>query len=280
MSIFFYGIGFILGTSYIQNLNEENYRFFKESFIEPYSQYKFLKKYRKENDLHKSPDELYAFINLSFKNTLYFFYYHLYDKHILFRFYKQQNNFDLIRNFEFMNETMQNIDVIKNNLQKRIIQENLKNEETEKLAENYKKDLNKSDDDNNMENILLMQNNSKDEFHKYQLSNNIFDKDEYEKSILPEIKLEKENTKIMLAKGISDARREFTEIRRMNYYDIYPTKKENIDVVNNLNKKYFDKLNKTNQKELDKLEVRKKLNEEGVEFNVLENMFLNRNKSS
>ena len=46
------------------------------------------------------------------------------------------------------------------------------------------------------------------------------------------------------------------------------------------NKQYFDKISKKNQNELNKFEVKKKVNEEGIEISVLENMFSNTNKSS
>lgn len=276
MAIFFYGIGFLIGNTYIHKASEDDFDFFKKSFIEPHKEYRFLRKNRRKNDMAYSSEELIMYLKVTMNNAYYFFYYNLYDKYRIFNHYKQQNNFDLIRDFEFMHETLQNLDVIQSNLNKRISQENFIIEEKIKSEENYEKELNRSDDDKNMENILLMKNNSADEFYKYQLSNNIYDKDEYEKSILPEIKLDRENTKIMLAKGIADARKEFTDNRRRNLYDNFVDRKKTVSFLDNQKKDYMDKMRKQDEREIENYSVSKKVHDEGIDVRILENVFSNK----
>jgi len=253
-SFFIYGAGFFLGSMYISNLEEEKYQFFRKCFYEPHKNYFDLKKFKRNNDLAQSYLDLEYYLKSVFLNGVNFFYYYLYGEKRNFLFYKQQNNFELIRNFEFVNETMREFDIISKNLKERIDKENSiidqKLLEKSYLEEELKKDF----DDKNLDNIILFKENTKDEFTKFTIQNGIQTKQDYDKSILPEIKLQKQTNKIAIANSINESRRLWEERRKENMYDISHTKFETKfkSIADLKNQQYVEKVMNNKQRELQK----------------------------
>jgi hypothetical protein len=252
-SIFLYGAGFIAGSIYISNLDETKYQFFRKSFYEPHRNYLNLKKYRRQNDMPQSYQDIEIYIKSVFLNATNFFYYNLYGKKQEFNLYKQQNNFELIRNFEFVQETLSDFDKITKSIEERIKKENKKIEEKEIENANLEDELKKDFDDKNIENILLLQENTKDEFIKFQIQNNIQTKKDFDKGILPEMKLIKQINKVAIANAFDDSRKLWEERRKENLYDIRHTKIETkFKSISDLkNKQYLDRVSKNNKKEMD-----------------------------
>lgn len=259
-SIFFYGVGFIAGSIYISNLEENQYQFFRKSFYEPHRNYLDLKKYKRQKEIAQSYEDVEIYFKSVILNAANFFYYHIYGKKQELIFYKQQNNFDLIRNFEFVHETLSDFNNITKSIQERIGKENKKIEEKEMEKNNLEEDLQKSYDDKNLENIILLQENTKDEFMQFQIQNNIQTKKDYDKSILPEIKLRKQMNKSAIANAFEESKRLWEERRKENLYDEKYVKYEqkNVSISDLKNKQFIQKTNKENEKEMAEFSKNKK----------------------
>jgi len=262
-SIFLYGVGFIAGSIYVSNLEESRYLFFRKSFYEPHKQFLELKKYKRKNDIAQSHKDIEIYLKSILLNAANYCYYYFYGHKQELIFYKQQNSFELIRNFEFVHETLSDFDNITKSIQHRIQKENktIENKLLEKanLDEELKKDI----DDKNLENIILLQENTKDEFVKFQIQSNIQTKKDYDKSILPEIKLVKQTNKIAIANAIDESRKLWEERRKENLYDLslsqtkIETKYKSITDLKN--QQYLDKVTKRNEKEMEEYSKKKQV---------------------
>lgn len=269
--LFFFSTGVFVGVYYIKNLDQGKYTFFRKSFYEPHEQYRLIKKFKRENDIAYNYQDVEIYIKRTILSALNFFYYHLYGENREFQYYKQQNNFELIKNFEFMNETLKDFDNLTKQIKERISQENGKLEAKMLEKENLQADLRKEIDDKNLENILLLQENTKDEFIKYQLSQNISTRADYEKSILPEIHLLKQTSKAIIAYSHSESKRLWEERRKnenMNDYMAYKAPKTTISDLRN--KEYLEKIQNKNEAEIIKYEQNKKNSQPGVPDNFSE----------
>lgn len=261
-SIFLYGAGFIASSIYISNLEESKYQFFRKSFYEPHKKYSDLKKFKREHDIAQSHSDMENYLKSIFLNAANFFYQNFHGKKQELIFYKQQNNFELIRNFEFVHETLSDFDNITKSIQKRIAKENIIIEEKLLEKANLADELKKDIDDKNLENIILLQENTNDELLKFQIQSSIQTKRDYDKSILPEIKLIKQTNKIAIANALEESKKLWEERRKENMYDISRTKIETKfkSVADLKNQQYLDRVSKSNEKEMEEYGKKKQQN--------------------
>ncbi len=258
-----YGAGFVAGSMYLSKLDDVKYQFFRKCFYEPHKNYSDLKKYKNQNRIDQTYEDMEYYVKSVFLNGANFFYYYLYGKKREFIFYKQQNNFELIRNFEFMNETINDYDNIIKKIKERIERENKDIDDKMIEKENLEEDLKKDFDDKNLENLILLQENTKDQFTKFVIQNNIQSKSDYDKTTLPQIKLQKESNKIAFAQAIENSRKLWEDRRKENLYDIsnYKTETKRISIADVKEKEYIEGVRKQNSQEIEKIRNEKKQNE-------------------
>lgn len=182
MSYIFIG-GFCLGLTIPSFLKDENYTILYHGIYRPHRMFFTKRRELFKNQQALRPEDYYEYIldsTLSFFNIFYML---LIGKRNNFIFLKQQNCFNLIEEFEFMNETLKNMDYIQESLQKK---SNLFPGSYQHLAileEGMKKMKVKSVDEINAENILKIKEMSVDPYEQYLLESAVETKENYYKNM-------------------------------------------------------------------------------------------------
>ena len=234
MSLIALSAGFLIGGAFVRSLKPDDYIFFRYSFYEPHLIYKNIKLQKIQKDLAYTSKDLEIHIKSTILKAINYFSYYLYGKKNEFLFYKQQNNFVLIKKFEFVNETIKDFEKIQSNIQERIVTENKKNEIKIKDEENLMEQIYQNVDDKNLENIVLLKENTNDEYLKYAISSNLFTTSDYDKKITPEIKLLKQTNKLVIAASMKESRRMWDDQRKKDAYEDFTTDKNNPLTLNYL----------------------------------------------
>lgn len=214
-----YLTGLALGIALPQYLSLNDYQVLYQGLYKPHKDFNTLKRNLYKKDI--SLDEKHYFDY--FKNTVNSFiqtvYYFPYGKYREALHQRQKACYKLIQNFEFVKETIENMDYITENL--RALEKYQANStivpgtyEHLKLIEKQAKSHRVTADDNNLENLERIKAMTKDDYEKYLLDQAIVDKGDYMNSLSPELKVEKEQNKIKLLQSYYDSMKQFKEERQ------------------------------------------------------------------
>jgi hypothetical protein len=204
--------GIVLGLTIPQCLSNFHFDVWSLYLLKPYQNFFRLKRemYKKDQGLDYN-DYANHIIDIA-KSYYNFIHFYIIGQRRMIRQEKQNLTFNLIEKFEFIRETIDNFDFVQSNLEK------IKAEQVNsapgsyaymKKLEQEAKIKNKSVDDYSIENIELIKEMAEDEYEKYLLENAIQKKEDYDKSLTPQIKLQKEANRLKLIEQYQDSQRKF-----------------------------------------------------------------------
>lgn len=201
-----------LGLAIPQCLSNYHFDIWSLYLLKPYQNFYQLKKecYKKDIGLEYN-DYTNHILNVT-KSLGKFVHFYLIEYRRIITQEKQNMTFNLIERFEFVKETIDNFDYVESNLKKIKIEEvnsSPGSYANMKKLENETKINNKSADDYNIENIQLIKEMAEDEYEKYLLENAIQKKEDYDKSLTPQFKLQKETNRLKLIEQYHDSLRKF-----------------------------------------------------------------------
>jgi hypothetical protein len=202
----YYISGFAVGILFPHYLSNYHFEILQGSVLRPHLQFFQMRKNKLKSGIEITHEDYLFYLKntfLSFYNMIHFF---IIGEKRLFNLTKQKACFDLISDFEFIKETVDNYDYILENV-KEIQNEILNN----RLIE--AKESQKTVEDYNFENIEIIKEMAKDDYEKYLIDNAVMRKDEYYKTLTPEFILQKEQNKLRMAEQYQNAYQEFDDER-------------------------------------------------------------------
>jgi hypothetical protein len=204
--------GLTLGVAIPHYLSNYHFEIMQSCLYQPHVQFYKIKKehYKLDKALdHTNYLNYILDITKSFYQFIHFF---TIGERREFRKMKQKMSFDLIENFEFVRETLDNFDFVIENMRK-LEEESLKNQPGSyaffQQLEEEAKQRNKTADDYSIENIQIIKEMAEDDYEKYLLENSVMRKEDYDKSLTPEFKLQKEANRLRMIEQYQDAQRKF-----------------------------------------------------------------------
>jgi hypothetical protein len=185
-------LGSCLGIALPQYVSNHNYHYLYFGLYKPHKDFFNLKKNYFKNDKGISEKDYVHYIKNIFVSFIRMVHYFLIDSRKEFLEKKQKNCFKLIENFEFVKETIENMDYVVENVTRQVIKEKILSKEQQEILEKKIKEENKTPDEFNLEYIKQIEEMSSDDYEKYLLSQSVESKENYMKNINPEFFKEKQ----------------------------------------------------------------------------------------
>lgn len=204
-------LGSFLGISIPQYASNEDYHQLYYGMYKPHRDFITMKKYKFKNDIALSEKDYTAYFKSIFYSIYSMFHYFFIDKPNQFIETKQKRCFRLIEKFEFVKETIENMDYVTKNLRNEFIKsQKLKEGSYEQMAllEKQFKEENKTAEDLSLEYLKQIEEMSSDDYEKYLMSKSVMPKEEFLKTLSPEFLQQKRMDKLNLLESYDNALRE------------------------------------------------------------------------
>jgi hypothetical protein len=186
MSLFFIG-GFLTGVSIVHNASNDTFWYLYHGLYRPHKEHHIKRRERFSKQLAMTEYHYLYYIEDTIFSFLKMSRYFLFGKRLMIKEKSQDYALKLIDSFEFVNNTIENMDQVmatmKKNEEKIIIEGSYQH-----LAylERLSKEQNVNEDDLNLNNIQAIKSmNTDDEYEKYLLENAVMTKEDYNKTLLP-----------------------------------------------------------------------------------------------
>jgi hypothetical protein len=254
--------GSCLGVAIPQYVSNLNYNYLYYGIYKPHSDFFNLRKTKFKYDYAISEKDYSNYIKSVFGSFYTMAHYFIIGKSQEFLEKKQKKCFKLIETFEFVKETIENMEYVMDNIAKEVIKaQMLKSKGSYQFMpelESRNNLENESADDVNLEYLKQIQDTSSDDYEKYLLSQSVMPKEEYLKSLKPEFFQQKQMNKLKLIEGYNSA---LTEHNNSQSFD--SMRNEFMKIHNKVgditNEKIIEsrrkKPDQKNQEKLDKIEM-------------------------
>jgi hypothetical protein len=262
------GLGGLLIPQYLSN---NNFEYLYQGLYRPHKEFFRLKSDRYKKDESLIVSDYTGYIRGIFSGLYISAHYFLLGQFKEFKETKQKVCFDLIENFEFVRETVQNWDYLN-----RKIRENMEDEKkyTEELIIGVQQEierLSKSPDEMNLDYIKQIENMTDDEYEKYAITQAIIPKEEYLKNISPDYLLEKSKYRLQIIENFQNSLLDYKNNQN------FENKRQDIQNKSNeiMNKKGLEEMHpdKPNAQKKDKKEKPQKLKNIEKELEDLKGIF-------
>jgi len=202
--------GSCLGVAIPQYVINKNYNFLYVGVYKPHKDFFNLRKSRFQNDYAISEKDYSNYIKSVFRSFYMMAHYFLIGKSQEFLEKKQKKCFKLIENFEFVKETIENMEYVIENIAKEVRRAQTLKAKDKFYGllpelENSLESKNVSAEDLNLEYLKQIQDLSTDDYEKYLLSQSVVPKEEFMKNMNPEYFKQKEIERMNLVQSYENA---------------------------------------------------------------------------
>ena len=247
-------LGSCLGIAIPQYVSNHDYHYLYSGLYKPHKDFYNLKKNYFKNDKGISEKDYVHYIKNIFVSFYRMVHYFLIDSRKEFLEKKQKKCFKLIENFEFVKETIENMDYVVENIAREVQKAKILSDEQKEMLEKKFKEENKTPDEFNLEYIKQIEEMSQDDYEKYLLSQSVESKENYMKNINPEFFKEKQVQRLKMFEAYENS---MDEYKNTQSYDSVRDEFMNINykLRSVTNEKSIDSLKKKpNAKEKEQLE--------------------------